>query len=97
MEQIYSSTNGGSKEKTTTNEGPTRLKTRIGWRKTTSERMAQFEIVRDTTSPHLPPWKGLECLTTDKVPLTKPKDEYSEEELFLLSMEKITSLYKLSV
>ena len=55
-------------------EAPTQLKTRIGCWNTTSERMNEIDIVRDTTTPHLPPWKRLENLTFDKVPLTKPKN-----------------------
>ena len=73
-------------------EAPTRLKTRKGWRNTTSERMRTLEIARDTTTPPLPPWKVAESLVLDMVPLEKPKQEYSDEELLALSMDKITSI-----
>ena len=71
-------------------EGPIRLKTRLGWRKKTSDRMSKINIHREVSTPHLPPWKKLN-LTTDKVPLDKPKDEYSAEELLRISTEKIES------
>ena len=73
-------------------DAPTRLKTRLGWRKTSSERMKNMHIVRDITTPHLPPWKGLENLTVDAVPLEKPKEEYLPEELKRISLEKIESI-----
>ena len=73
-------------------EAPTRLKTRIGCRKTTSESMNEIDVVRDTTTPHLPPWKRLENLTFDKLPLTKPKNEYTQEELLKLSLHKIPTI-----
>ena len=53
-----------------------RLKTRLGWRHTTSERMSKFkDLSRDTTSPHLPPWKNAGNLKIERVELDKPKNE----------------------
>ena len=61
-----------------------RLKTRLGWRHTTSERMSKFnDLSRDTTSPHLPPWNKAENLKIERVTLDKPKNEYTEEELLV--------------
>ena len=73
-------------------DASTRLKTRIGWRKTTSERMNNMPLTRETTTPHLPPWKNLDILTVDAVPLDKPKEEYTPEELKRMSMQKIRSI-----
>ena len=70
-----------------------RLKTRLGWRHTTSERMSKFnDLARDTTSPHLPPWRKAQNLKIERVELEKPKKEYTEEELLLMSTVKINSL-----
>ena len=70
-----------------------RLKTRLGWRHTTSERMSKFkDLSRDTTSPHLPPWKKAGNLKIERVELDKPKNEYTEEELLVISTMKINSL-----
>ena len=72
-------------------DAQTRLKTRLGWRKTSGDRMRNLRIVRETTTHHLPPWKNLDMLTTDVVPLERPKDEYTPEELKDISLEKIRS------
>ena len=72
-------------------EAPIRLKTRLGWRKKTSDRMSKINVHREISTPNLPPWKKLN-LTTDKVPLEKPKGDYSEEELLQISTEKIESI-----
>ena len=72
-------------------EGPTRLKTRIGWRKKAGDRMKDLNIVRETTLPHLPPWTRLDQLKLDKVLLDRPKSEYKSDELRELSMAKIRS------
>ena len=53
--------------------------------------MNNMILTRETTTPHLPPWKGLDKLTVDAVPLEKPKDEYQPEELKRLSLDKIGS------
>ena len=53
--------------------------------------MRNLRIVRETTTHHLPPWKNLDMLTTDVVPLERPKDEYTPEELKDISPEKIRS------
>jgi len=39
-----------------------RLKTRKGWRYLTSERMGNWDVTRDVTTPPLPPWKEAENL-----------------------------------
>ena len=72
-------------------QGRTRLKSRIGWRKKAGDRMKDLDIVRDTTSPHLPPWMNLHQLILDKVSLNRPKAEYTSVELKELSMAKIQS------
>ena len=72
-------------------EAPIRLKTRLGWRKKTSDRMSNINIHREISTPNLPPWRKL-VLSTDKVPLEKPKADYSEEELLQISTEKIKSI-----
>ena len=74
-----------------TTDAPIRLTTRWGWRKTSGDRMNNMILTRETTTPHLPPWKGLDKLTVDAVPLEKPKDEYQPEELKRLSLDKIGS------
>ena len=71
---------------------PVRLKTRKGWRHLTSERMGNWDVTRDVTTPPLPPWKEAENLILDMVELEKPKQEYTEEELLRLSMNKINSI-----
>ena len=55
--------------------------------------MSKFnDLARDTTSPHLPPWRKAQNLKIERVELEKPKKEYTEEELLLLSTVKINSL-----
>ena len=75
-----------------TAKAPTRLKTRLGWRKQATERMEKLDIKRDVTTGHLPPWRQFNNLTIDKVPLNKPKEEYTEEELYTTSMQKIRTI-----
>ena len=70
----------------------TRLKTRLGWRHQTSARMANIDIKREETTPHFPPWRQFENLIVDRVPLDKPKEEYTEEELYSISIQKIQSI-----
>ena len=53
--------------------------------------MSNINIHREISTPNLPPWRKL-VLTTDKVPLEKPKADYSEEELLQISTEKIESI-----
>ena len=53
--------------------------------------MNNMALTKETTTPHLPPWKGLDKLTVDDVPLEKPKEEYQPEELKILSLGKIGS------
>lgn len=53
--------------------------------------MKDLNIVRETTSPHLPPWIRLDQLKLDKVLLDRPKSEYKSNELRELSMAKIRS------
>ena len=72
-------------------EAPARLKTRLGLRKTSTERMNNMAVKREIPKHHLPPWKRLDLLTVDAVALEKPKEEYTSEELKRLSMEKIQS------
>ena len=61
-----------------------RLKTKLGWRKKTSDRISKIKIHR-VTNPHLLPWRRMNFI---KEPLEKPKNLYSEEEL-RFSTEKI--------
>ena len=76
-----------------TAKAPTRLKTRLGWRKLATERMQQWNTIkRDVTTGHLPPWRQLTNLTIDKVHLKKPKEHCTEEELFNTSMQKIGTI-----
>ena len=72
-----------------TAKAPIRLKMRLSWRKLATERMEKLDIKRDVTTDHLPPWRQLNNLTIDKVSLNKPKEEYTEGELFKISMQKI--------
>ena len=51
-----------------------RLKTRHGWRKLATERMEKLDIKRDVTTGHLPPWRQLNNLTTDKVRIIQHLD-----------------------
>ena len=69
-----------------------RLKTRIGWRKKTADRMRNLAIDRDITTPDLPPWKKPENLLLDRVVLDKPKQEYTSPELLQLASAKIESI-----
>ena len=69
-----------------------RLKTRIGWRKKTADRMRNLAIDRDITTPDLPPWKKPENLLLDRVVLDKPKQEYTSAELLQLASAKIESI-----
>ena len=71
---------------------PSRLKTRIGWRNATLNRMRDFELKRETTTTMIAPWKELECLTVEEVTLEKKKGEYSTEELRTKTMEKLNSI-----
>ena len=75
-----------------TAKAPIRLKMRLSWRKLATERMEKLDIKRDVTTGHLPPWRQLNNLTIDKVPLNKPKEEYTKEELFNISMQKIETI-----
>ena len=72
---------------------PIRLKTRLGWRKLATDRMEKLNIKRDVTTGHLPPWRRFNNLTLDKVPLSKPKEDHTEEELFNIAMEKIGTIH----
>ena len=54
--------------------------------------MGNWDVTRDVTTPPLPPWKEAENLILDMVELEKPKQEYTEEELLRLSMNKINSI-----
>ena len=71
---------------------PVRLKTRKGCRHLTSESMGNWDVPRDVTTPPLLPWKEAKNLILDMVEIEKPKQEYSEEELLRLSMNKINSI-----
>ena len=68
------------------------LKTRPGWRRTTAERMKEMQIIRETTTAALPPWRHLSNLTLDQVVLTRPKSEYELDELKRMTMEKLDEL-----
>ena len=54
--------------------------------------MADLDIKREETTPHLPPWRQFENLIVDRVPLDKAKEEYTKEELFSISIRKIESI-----
>ena len=73
-------------------DATTRLKTRLGWKHQTSARMADINIKREETTPPFPPWRQFENLIVDRVPLDKPKEECTEEELYSISIQKIQSI-----
>ena len=54
--------------------------------------MGNWDVPRDVTTPPLLPWKEAKNLILDMVEIEKPKQEYSEEELLRLSMNKINSI-----
>ena len=70
---------------------PVRLKTRKGCRHLTSESMGNWDVPRDVTTRPLLPWKEAKNLILNMVEIEKPKQEYSEEELLRLSMNKINN------
>jgi ribonuclease HI len=69
-----------------------RLKTRLGWRNTTAQRMDSLNIEREETTPPMVPWAKLTNVITDAVALEKKKSEHSEDELRTLSLRKINSI-----
>lgn len=80
-----------SRNKLLQRDVPPRLKTRHGWRSRTAARMKDQTIVRDNTTPPMPPWFKLSNVRFDRVAIEKRKDEYTETELFELAMQKIRS------
>ena len=70
----------------------TRMKTRIGWRemnlrRTLNEKEYQIEEIK----PPLEPWKAT-TLKFDAVALSKPKEQYTKEELKALTEQKLSTV-----
>ena len=75
-----------------TTQAPARLKTRLGWRNVTAQRMEGLQISREENTPPLAPWREFRNLRMEVVTLEKRKEEYSEDELRRLSVQKINSI-----
>ena len=70
---------------------PTRLKTRLGWRQQTKQRMNEFQFKRAVTPGPSPPWRK-NNIKLEAVKLEKKKSEYSSEELNVAAMETIRTV-----
>ena len=68
------------------------LTTRLGWRTLTSQRMNEINITRDVTTPPLPPWWTQDNVTFKEVPLSKPKAEYTVQELQEVTQDMLDEL-----
>ena len=73
-------------------EVPARLTTRLGWRHMTGPSMREFEYETFEEVPRIPPWSKAKC-EFDAVELDRRKDEYTQEELKRIAMNKIESLF----
>jgi ribonuclease HI len=69
---------------------PTRLLSRHGWRKVTTERV-DHNLPRDEYTQPSAPWRNLSRLTVEYVNLDRKKSEYQPEELKALTLEKIAT------
>ena len=67
---------------------PTRLMTRHGWRAKTVERV-EVDLPRDMFTAPTAPWRTLCNLKVEYTQLERRKEEYKEEELKRLALEKI--------
>ena len=84
--------NNDSRYQLLANRVPTRLKTRLGWRAVTAQRMDNLVIARNLTTPPLAPWRKISSLTIDAVKLDKKKEEYTKYELLELTMQSVNSI-----
>ena len=73
------------------NEGSSRLKTRLGWRRETMNAMQEFDVNRQIKKDNIPPWYATKVIF-DGVELTRKKEEYSSEELKELTLKKIEEI-----
>ena len=73
-------------------QGQIRLKTRTGWREMNRRRtLMEKEYKSEEIKPPLEPWKAT-TLRFDAVPLSKPKDQYTNEELKALTEQKLDTI-----